>query len=153
MTVVSTVYPTFKGAQQGSGAYSAIDMNADPLYIMLVLNTYQALAQATADAHDFRNDVTAYESSGTNYTAGGVALTSLTLTLSGDDYIFDAADASWAAATITARGAIIFKRVGADLSTPADDPLICYLDFGADKVSTDGTFQVVFNAGGIIAFT
>lgn len=55
----------------------------------------------------------------------------------------DAADASWAAATITARYGIIYNN------TPADKPLLWLLDFGADIVSTGGTFLVQFDPGGI----
>lgn len=148
------LFPTFKGIQQGTGLSSAVpvDLNTDPIFAMLVNSTYFALSAAAQKAFDFRNDVTTYEITGTGYTAGGAALASLTLNASGDYYIWDAADPSWTTATITARGVILFKRVGADMSTPADDPLICSLDFGADKVSTAGTFQVIFDAGGIISF-
>jgi|SRR5690349_21259843 len=144
------LYPKAKGAMLGlSGNGGPIDFDADPIYALLVTNTYVGTALATLKGHQFRSSITG-EVSGTGYTTGGIQLTSPTLTQSGDNYIFDAADPAWASSTITARGVVIFKRVGADLTTPADDPLIALLDFGADVISTAGTFTVVFNASGVI---
>ena len=60
---------------------------------------------------------------------------------------WDAADASWANATITARGAVLYKKLGGAASA---DPLICYIDFGADKTSTAGTFTIQWSADGIL---
>jgi hypothetical protein len=145
------VYPKAKGAILGASANGGpIDFDADPIYALLVTNTYVGTALATLKTHQFRSSITG-ESSGTGYTTGGVQLTSPTITQSGDNYIFDAADPSWASSSITARGVVLFKRVGADLTTPADDPLIALLDFGSDVVSTGGTFQAVFNASGILS--
>ena len=51
---------------------------------------------------------------------------------------------AYSTATISASGAIIFKRVGADLTTPADDPLIAYVDFTQTVSSTAGDYNVTF---------
>lgn len=147
------VFPSFKGIQNGSGAATAIDLDGDPLYVMLMNATFFGLSDATIRAYDFRDDITANEIAATGYTAGGITLASLTLTLSTYNYVFDAADASWAGFTGTARGCVIFKRVGADLTTPADDPLICALDFGADKTASGGTFLIQWNASGIMTIS
>lgn len=59
----------------------------------------------------------------------------------------DADDVSWASAVITARRAVIYD------STPATDatrPLIACLDFGTDNSSSGGTFQISFDANGIL---
>lgn len=150
--MANLVYPKFKGALAGKNSTGGpIDFDTDPIYIMLVTSTYVATALATLKTHQYRSDVT-NEVSGTGYTTGGILLGSVTLTASGDNWIFDAADASWASSTITARGAVIFKRVGADLTTPADDPLIALLDFGSDYASTNGTFSVVFDVNGVLQF-
>src|SRR3546814_6691410 len=45
-------------------------------------------------ADDFRNDVTANEVTGTNWAAGGVALTGTEITLSGGVLTYDATDVS-----------------------------------------------------------
>jgi hypothetical protein len=133
------VYPAFKQKQNNG---NAIDLDTDTIKIMLVTSTY-----TPATAHDFRDDVT-NEVTGTGYTTGGVALANKTITASGNNYIFDADDPAWASSTITARGAVLYKSVG----TAATDPLICYLDFGSNITSTNGTFTVAFNASGIISF-
>jgi len=117
----------------------ALDLDSDTIKIMLVTSSY------TPDfgAHDFKADVS-NEVSGTNYTAGGNTLSSLALTQTGGTIKFDAADTSWSSATITdARGAVIYD------DSLTDDPLIAYIDFGANYSSTNGTFTIAFNAGGI----
>lgn len=147
------VYPKGKGAQLGlAGNQGPVDWDADPIYAMLVNATYVAIALATLKGHQWRSDVTSAsgEVSGTGYTAGGQQLTSPTITASGDNYVVDFADPVWASASITARGVVLFKRVGADLTTPGDDPLLALYDFGADKTASGGNFQVVFNASGVL---
>jgi hypothetical protein len=117
----------------------ALDLDSDTIKIMLVTSSY------TPDfgAHDFKADVS-NEVSGTNYTAGGNTLSSLALTQTGGTIKFDAADTSWSSATITdARGAVIYD------DSLTDDPLIAYIDFGANYSSSNGTFTIAFNAGGI----
>ena len=116
----------------------ALDLDSDTIKIMLVTSSY------TPDfgAHDFKADVT-NEVSGTGYTSGGNTLSSLALTQTSGTIKFDAADTSWSSATITnARGAVIDDSL-------TDDPLIAYIDFGSDFSSSNGTFTIAFNAGGI----
>ena len=61
--------------------------------------------------------------------------------------VFDAADTSWTTSTITARGAVLYKeRGGADSA----NELLCYIDFGSDKTSSGGTFQITWHADGIL---
>ena len=116
----------------------ALDLDSDTLKVMLVTSSY------TPDfgAHDFKGDVT-NEVSGTNYTSGGATLGSVTLTQTGGTIKFDAADTAWASSTITARGAVIYD------DTLTNDPLIAYIDFGADYSSSNGTFTIAWNASGI----
>jgi hypothetical protein len=47
-------------------------------------------------------------------------------------------DFTFSAATITARGALIYN------DTAAGNPAVAVLDFGADKTSTSGDFTIVF---------
>ena len=86
---------------------------------------------------------TAYSTSdevvGVGYTAGGNTLTSVTPTTSGTTAIVDFADTTWSAATITARGALIYN-------SSESDKAVLVLDFGGDKTSTNGDFQIVFPA-------
>ena len=98
------------------------------------------------DTHNFRDDITA-EVSGTGYTAGGVVITSTELTLSSGVLTYDAADASWAASTITnaMAGVGYFARGGASSA----DELVFLSDFVTAASSSSGTFTIQWNASGI----
>jgi len=98
----------------------------------LALYTSSATLGASTTAY-----VTTGESTGTNYSARGAALTNVTPVTSGTTAIVDFADLTFGTATVTARGALIFN-------TSATDKAVCALDFGGDKTSTAGNFTVVF---------
>lgn len=121
----------------------SIDLDTDSIKVMLVTVTYTP----NQDTHDFIDDVT-NEVVGTGYTAGGAALANKAVTADNTDNegVFDADDTTWATSTITARGAVLYKDTG----TPATSPIICYIDFGSDKVSSAGNFTVAWNAEGIL---
>ncbi len=89
------------------------------------------------DTHDFFDDVT-NEVSGTGYTAGGAAVTpTVTLDVANDrlDIVFPTS--TWPGSTITARKSVVRKARG---GAAAADELIYVNDFGADVVSSSGTF-------------
>jgi hypothetical protein len=76
------------------------------------------------------------------YTTGGATLTNVTPTTSSTTALTDfAPDPTWAASTITARGALIYNTS----SSPANKSVLV-LDFGSDKSSSAGDFTVVFPA-------
>ena len=119
-----------------------IDLSADTIKIALVTSTYTP----DIDTHAFFDDIT-NEVVGTGYTAGGETLAVTTSQDNTDDEgVFDATDVTWATSTITARGAVIYKSTG----VAATSPLICYIDFGADKTSSNGDYTISFNAEGIL---
>ena len=99
----------------------------------LALYTSSATLDATTTAYTATNEV-----SGTGYSAGGQALTTVAPTSSGTTAYLDFNDETWTSSTITARGAMIYN------DTQAGDPAVAILDFGADKTSTAGDFTVVF---------
>ena len=93
----------------------------------------------------FTAATTAYTSSneisGTNYTAKGQFLTSVTPTTSGTTALTDFADEVFSNVTISSvRGALIYNEAA------SGDPSVCVLDFGADKGATSGDFTIVFPA-------
>jgi hypothetical protein len=98
------------------------------------------------DTHNFRDDIAA-EVSGTNYTAGGVAITSTEVTLSSGVLTYDAADASWASSTISNAMAAVgyFARGGASSA----DELVFLSDFVTAASTTNGTFTIQWHASGI----
>jgi hypothetical protein len=125
-------------------AKALIDLSADTIKVMLVTSSYTQ----DIDAHTKRSDIT-NEVVGTGYTAGGSALANKTVTANNtsDKGVFDADDLSWAAATITARGAVLYKSRGGAASA---DELIAYYDFGSNIVSTGSTFLITWDATGIL---
>lgn len=115
-------------------ATGAIDYNTDTFKILLVTSTYTP----NKDTHTRRSDVT-NEVTGTGYTAGGATCACTVAKDNTNDRVtLTFAATSWATSTITARGAVIYKSTG----TAANDPLVCYIDFGADVVTTATTFSV-----------
>lgn len=121
----------------------SIDLDTDTIKVALVTSSYTP----DQDTHDFFDDIT-NEVSGTGYTAGGATLASVTVTADNTDNegVFDAADVTWSSSTITARGAVIYKSTG----TASTSPLIAYIDFGADKSSSNGNFTIQWNSEGIL---
>lgn len=128
-------------------ANGSIDLDTDTIKVMLVTSTYTP----DQDAHTKRSDVT-NEVSGTGYSAGGATLANKTVTADNTNNrgVFDADDTSWASSTITARGAVLYKSRG---GASTADELIAYIDFGSDKISTGGTFQITWNASGILTLS
>ena len=104
-------------------------------------NTFK-LALYTSSA-SLDENTTAYTSSNEvpstgNYSAGGNTLTvSVTPTNSGNVAFISFANTSWANATITAAGALIYNNSQSNAA-------VCVLNFGGDKTSTNGTFAVNF---------
>ena len=99
----------------------------------IALYTSSATLGAATTAYSVRNEVSA-----TGYTAGGNTLViSANPTTSGTTAFLDFADTTWSAATITARGALIYKSGGGN-------PAVAVLDFGSDKTSTAGDFTIQF---------
>ncbi len=141
--MASVLYNSFK-RDIGNGS---IDLDTDSIKVMLVTSSYTA----DIDAHTKRSDVT-NEVSGTGYSAGGSALTTKTMTANNtsDQGVFDADDVSWTTATITARGAVLYKSRGGASSA---DELIAYVDFGSNQTSTAGTFTITWSATGIITLS
>ena len=79
------------------------------------------------------------EVTGTNYTAKGNFLTSVTPTTSGTTALTDFADEVFSNVTISSvRGALIYNEAA------TSDPSVCVLDFGADKGASAGDFTIVF---------
>jgi len=100
----------------------------------LALYTSSATLNENTTAYSATNEV---PSTG-NYSAGGNTLSvSVTPTNSGNVAFISFSNTSWANATITANGALIYNS---NLSNAA----VCVLAFGGDKTSTNGTFAVNF---------
>ncbi|MFG1794117.1 hypothetical protein [Nocardia sp. NPDC049149] len=118
-----------------------VDLDTDTLKVMLCTSSYTP----SQHVHRYKSDVT-NEITGTGYTAGGVALASVTVGNSSGTITFDAADSQWTSATFTARNAVIYD------SSPASDstrPLVGYITFDADIPVTASTFTITWDSSGI----
>lgn len=121
-----------------------IDFASDTIKVALLTNAYTP----NIDTQDFWDDVSANETSGDGYTAGGETLgtKSITVDTTNDRAEFDAADASWTSASFTARYIVIYKDTG----VASTSPLIAYIDTGSDQVVSSGTFTITWDAEGIL---
>ena len=99
----------------------------------LALYTSSATLGAATTAYSSTN-----ETSGTNYSAGGSALTNVNPSSSGTTGFTDFADLTFSNVTVTANGALIYN------DTASGDPAVCSLAFGGDKTSTAGDFTIQF---------
>ncbi len=80
----------------------------------------------------------ANEASGDGYEAGGQGLAGISAALDGDVAILDwSVDPIWEPSSITARGALIYNAT-------RDNRAVAVLDFGSEKTSMDGPFEVIF---------
>lgn len=111
-----------------------VHSNADTY--KLALYTSAATLGASTTAYSATN-----EASGTGYTAGGAVLTGLSTGLSGSTAYLTFSDPSWASSTITARGCLVYN-------SSKSNKAVAVFDFGADVISTNGTFTVDLPAAG-----
>jgi hypothetical protein len=106
----------------------------------IALYTTDASFTAATTDYTATNEVGASGS----YSAGGGTLTRINPTTSGTTAFTDFADITFTSATITARGALIYNTTtGAGTGTT---DTVVVLDFGSDKTSTSGDFEIVFPA-------
>ena len=100
----------------------------------LALYTNSATLNAATTAYSSSNEI-----SGTNYTAKGQFLTSVTPTTSSTTALTDFAEEVFSNVTISSvRGALIYNEAA------TGDPSVCVLDFGGDKSASSGDFTIVF---------
>ena len=114
------------------------DFTSGSFYLALYTNSATLDATTTvytAAANPAAPSTGEVSNSGTNYTAGGNTLTGNAISYAGTTAWITFSDSNWTAATITARGALIYD-------SSASNAAIAVLDFGADKTSTVGTFTV-----------
>lgn len=125
-----------------------IDFDSDTIKVALLSSAYTP----NQDSHDYWDDVSTNEVSGTGYTAGGKALTtkSVTYDAATNTVKFDADDVTWTGSTITARYAVVYDDSGA---TNGQKALIAYFDFTTDRASSNGEFVVRWGADGIFSVT
>ena len=144
MAITQAMCTSFK-AELMLGVHDFRDASGDTFKIALYTSA------ATIDAN-----TTAYsasdEASGTNYTAGGVALTNTGVSATNINAntgtgFTDFSDAVFTNVNVTARGALIYNSTPSAngvANTALTNAAVCVLDFGSDKTATDGDFTIIF---------
>jgi len=105
----------------------------------IALFTSSASLSASTTAYSTSN-----EASGSNYTAGGKALT-VTSTFpksTGTTAMVDFDNVSWTNATFTARGALIYN------DSHSSKAAVAVLDFGSDRVASSSNLEIQFPSAG-----
>jgi hypothetical protein len=140
------LYNSFK--LKGYDSSTKIDLDNDTIKVALLTASYTP----DIDVHDFFDDVSANESSGTGYTAGGntLANTSWAVVTASDLAKWDADDTSWTiSSALSARYIVLYKSTG----TSSTSPLIAYGDLGSTYSLASGSISVAWNASGILTLT
>ena len=125
-------------------------ISADTLKVAMFTNS------SSIDA-DTTGYTTSNEVSGTNYSAGGAALSSVTIGLADNStavttVFVDFADTTFSSSTIaSARGAVIYNSTLSTAGTGsttnhAADPAVAVINFGGDKSSSAGDFTIQYPA-------
>ena len=131
-----------------------IDLDSDTFFVVLLTAAHTpAITTHTAYSDISPNQI----ANGNGYTTGGQQLTGITLTATGNVVTFDANDAAWAGATITAKYAYIVKRAAGTGIPVAADLLLGYVDLNTDSgaatvSSSAAEFKVTWNAAGIFTY-
>jgi hypothetical protein len=132
MAITSAVCNSFKAeVLQALHNFTASSGNT----FKLALYTSSATLNKSTTAYSTSNEIT--NTSGSAYSAGGAALTSVTPVLSTDTAVCDFADLSFSSASFTANGCLIYNDTNADRA-------VCAIAFGSDKTVTSGTFTIQF---------
>jgi hypothetical protein len=139
MTIAQTATTSFK-TELMQAVHNFGPVTPDTFFIALY--TGAANIDATTTAYTTDGEVV-----GTGYTAGGQQLTITTSpTAANNNYgvptaYVNFADVTWANATFTARGALIYNATQGNKS-------VAVLDFGGDKVKSGTDFTIQFPAAG-----
>ena len=129
MAIVQTMCTSFK-AEVAQGLHNFTRTTGDVFKLAL----YVATANLNADTTVYTSTG---EASGTNYTAGGIALTNITpLAANGTGYwSFD--DATFSNVTLTCAGALIYNSTNGNRA-------VCALNFGQTITKTASNLVITF---------
>ena len=133
MAITQAICTVFKQDLMSPGG----NLAAQTLKCALYDNTASLAANTTV--YDTANEVS---SSGTNYTAGGNALTNTGVAKSTVTSYTDFSDTSWTSASFTARGCLIYNS--SSISGLTSNASVATIDFGGDKTVSSGTFTIQF---------
>jgi hypothetical protein len=129
-----------------------MDVDSDTFKSSLHTSTFAP----SQDTNDFFNDATNELAASGNYSSGGATISpGVVSTATTKQYNIDFSDAVWAALTMSSAARY---SVGYD-STPgtaATNPVLFYVDFGADQTVSGATFTIQWAAplpGGVASYS
>ena len=131
MALTQAVCSSFK-KELLEGIHNFSDVGGD--VFKLALYTGGATLGASTTVYTTSGEIT-----GVGYTAGGVALTNVGVSVSGTVAYLDFDDATWTSATLSAAGALIYN-------SSQGNKAVAVLNFGGTYSSTSGDFTVSFPA-------
>lgn len=134
-TITQAVCTSFKD-ELLEGVHDFRAAGGDTFKIALYTDAAGLTLNATTTTYSTTTEVV-----GTGYTAGGGTLVNISPVTSGTTAFVDFSDFIFSAATITARGALIYNTTPAHTYT---NPACVVLDFGSNRTSTAGDFTIVF---------
>ena len=129
MAIIQTLTTSFK-VELAQGLHNFTTGTGD--VFKLALYTANADLGASTTAY-----TTAGEVSGTNYSAGGIALTNITPSFQGTTAYWSFEDATFTNVTLTTNGALIYNTTNGNRS-------VCVLNFGVNITKTAANLVITF---------
>ena len=143
MAITSAVCNSFKQEiLQGYHSFNASGDTPAGNAFKLALYTSSATINNSTTAYSATNEIS--NTSGSAYSAGGIALTNVTPTLDSDTAICDFSNTSWSSASFTANGCLIYDS--SSVTGMTSNASCVTIAFGGDKTVTTGTFTIEFPA-------
>ena len=143
MPITSAVCNSFKQELlQGYHSFNASGDTPAGNAFKLALYTSSATINKSTTAYSATNEIS--NTSGSAYSAGGIALTNVTPTLDSDTAICDFSNTSWSSASFTANGCLIYDS--SSVTGMTSNASCVTIAFGGDKTVTSGTFTIEFPA-------
>lgn len=151
--MANAVYNVFKKqVMQGSYNFGLTsgthNGGVGPIYCALVGSNYTV----DVDTHNYVNDLTEVVTPSNYVQYFALSSPLITTNNTTNQGVLDASDILIATVTFgsAVRAAVLFGSSGLG---SASDPLIAYIDFTSNQEVTAGTFQIQWNASGILALT
>lgn len=126
-------------ASSGQWGGSPVNWVTDTIRCALITSSYNP----SQDTHQYFSTPQANETSGTGYTAGGMALTgNIVGGVTGTHTIpLKASSTVWNNVTLVCRYAVVYKDTG----TASSSPLLGWVDFGSNQTVSSGTLSVAWD--------
>lgn len=135
MAITQALTTSFK-VQLLTGGHNFTNTTGD-VFNLALFRAQASIVGSFGAATTNYSDMGVDEASGTNYVAGGSALTNVTPTSSGTTAFTDFADLVFSNVTITTSGCLIYN-------TSLADAAVAVFNFGGDKTATAGDLTIIF---------